>query len=385
MNKRLEPDWHPTSDEVLRDQRAAYDALRERCPVAYSDFLGWSVFRHQDVVRVLRDPASFSSVVSTHLSVPNGMDAPEHTGYRRIIERYFEPQAIAAFEPACRQIAAGLARSLRGRGEVELIAEFAQLFAVRVQCAFLGWPAHMHEPLRCWTQKNREASLAQDRPALAALSSDFAGYVDELLQSRRNSTAEQPPGDIVASLLRQQINGRPLHDDEIVSILRNWTVGEVGTMAAAVGILAEHLCRHAGLQQQLREQPALLPDAIEEILRLHGPLVNNRRITTCPVQIGGRQIEAGQRISLNWIAANRDERVFDDASAFRLERDQSANLLWGAGIHVCPGAPLALMELRLVLEELLAHSSGLSLIADRPAAWAVYPASGFASLPLAIQ
>ena len=384
MNKRLEPDWHPTSDEVLRDQRAAYDALRERCPVAYSDFLGWSVFRHQDVVRVLRDPASFSSVVSTHLSVPNGMDAPEHTGYRRIIERYFEPQAIAAFEPACRQIAAGLARSLRGRGEVELIAEFAQLFAVRVQCAFLGWPAHMHEPLRCWTQKNREASLAQDRPALAALSSDFAGYVDELLQSRRNSTAEQPPGDIVASLLRQQINGRPLQDDEIVSILRNWTVGEVGTMAAAVGILAEHLCRHAELQQRLRAKPALLPEAIEEILRLHGPLVNNRRTTTCPVQIGGRQIEAGQRISLNWIAANRDERVFDDANAFRLERDQSANLLWGAGIHVCPGAPLARMELRLALEELLAHSSGLRLIADRPPAWAVYPASGFASLPLAI-
>jgi cytochrome P450 len=385
MNECLETDWNPTSDEVLRDQRATYDALRERCPVAYSDFLGFSVFRHQDVVRVLKDPATFSSVVSTHLSVPNGMDAPEHTGYRRLIERYFEPQAIAAFEPACRQIAAGLARSLRGRGEVELIAEFAELFAVRVQCAFLGWPAHMHEPLRCWTQKNREASLAQDRPALAALSSDFAGYVDKLLQSRRAGSAQAPPGDIVASLLGQQINGRPLQDDEIVSILRNWTVGEVGTMAAAVGILAEHLCRHAGLQQRLRTEPALLPEAIEEILRLHGPLVNNRRTATCPVQIGGRQIEAGQRISLNWIAANRDARAFDDASAFRLERDQSANLLWGAGIHICPGAPLARMELRLALEELLGCTNGFSLVAERPPAWAVYPASGFASLPLALR
>ena len=388
INQRLKQDWNPTSDEVLRDQRAAYDALRERCPVAWSDFLGWSLFRHQDVARVLNDPATFSNVVSTHLSVPNGMDAPEHTGYRRIIEAYFEPKPVAAFEPQCRQIAASLARSLQGRGEVELISEFAEPFAVRVQCAFLGWPAQLHEPLRSWTQKNRAASLAQDRAALTALSSEFRDYVDELLQSRRATGAQKrkyAPDDIVASLLRQQVDGRPLQDDEIVSILRNWTVGEIGTMAAAVGILAEHLCRHADLQQRLRNELALLPEAIEEILRLHGPLVNNRRTTTCPVQIGGRRIDVGERISLNWIAANRDARVFDDADAFRLGRDPAANLLWGAGIHVCPGAPLARMELRLALQELRGHTRCLRLVPDRPPTTAVYPASGFATLPLASQ
>ena len=384
MNNTPQQDWNPKSDAVLRNQRAAYDDMRDRCPVAYSDSLGWSVFRHQDVVRVLNDHGVFSNVVSTHLSVPNGMDPPEHTAYRRIIEPYFQAEKMSAFEPECRQIAASLVTSLLERGDVELIGEFAQLFAVRAQCAFLGWPPQMHDVLKVWTQKNREASLVQDRPALARLAEEFTGHVLELLQSRR-AAGTSAHSDIIASLLAQQVNGRKLQDDEIVSLLRNWTVGEVGTMAASVGIVVGFLCEDLDLQEQLRAQPSLLPGAIEEILRLHGPLVNNRRVTTCPVDIGGRQIGAGQRISLNWIAANRDERAFDDANACQLDRDQSANLLWGAGIHVCPGAPLARLEIRLAMEELLGRTTRISLVPDQPATWAVYPSSGFATLPVALQ
>ena len=384
MNQPLPQDWDPTSAAALLDQRATFDDLRERCPVAYSDFLGWSLFRHQDVLRVLNDSATFSSVVSRHLSVPNGMDPPEHTGYRRIVERYFQPARMQAFEPPCREIATRLARDLAGRDTLEFISVFAQPFAVRVQCAFLGWPAHLHEPLRVWTQKNREASLALDRPAMAALASEFARHVNELLQNRRTSDA-LAESDIVTSLLAQQVDGRPLRDEEIASILRNWTVGEVGTISASVGILAHYLAQHGDLQQQLRAQPSLLPEAIDEMLRLHGPLVANRRSTTRPVEIGGRQIAAGERLSLNWMAANRDPRVFEAADTFRLGRDPAANLLYGAGIHVCPGAPLARMELLVVMQALLGGTTRISLPADPPPTLAVYPASGFASLPLRVQ
>lgn len=384
MNEIRQQDWDPISDHVLRDQPAAYDEMRGRCPVAYSDFLGRYLFRHQDVVRVLNDPGTFSSAVSKHLSVPNGMDRPEHTDYRRIVELYFQPERMQSFAPLCRDIAASLVALFPGRDDVEFISEFAQTFAVRVQCAFLGWPPHMHELLRLWTQKNREASLALDRPAMADLSNEFEGYVSELLQSRRASGA-QAEGDIVASLLGQLAGGRALRDEEIASILRNWTVGEVGTISAAVGILAHYLSVHPDLQQQLRAQPSLLPEAIDEILRLHGPLVTNRRVTTRPVEIGGRQIEDGERISLNWIAANRDASVFEDADAFRLGRDPAANLLYGAGIHVCPGAPLARLELRLVMEELLGRTTLISLSAENTATRAIYPASGFATLLLRIR
>ena len=123
---RPAPDWDPTAPEVLRDQRAAYDAMRRRCPVAYSEFLGWSLFRHEDVLRVLLDHETFSNAVSRHLSVPNGMDPPEHTAYRRLIEPFFSAEPVAAFEPVCREIAANLTRLLlpalrRARGHVVFI------------------------------------------------------------------------------------------------------------------------------------------------------------------------------------------------------------------------------------------------------------------------
>lgn len=384
MSDLVEQDWNPTSDTVLRDQRAAYDEMRERCPVAHSDFLGWSLFRHEDVVRVLNDPDTFSSVVSRHLSVPNGMDPPEHTEYRRIIEPYFRPDRMAAFNPQCRKIAVDLVQLLRGRDEVDVIDEFANWFAVRVQCSFLGWPTNMHEPLHLWMQKNCKATLAQDQASMAEIAREFEGYVGELLQVRRAAGA-QASDDITTSLLRDQTLGRPLRDEEIVGVLRNWTVGEVGTISAAVGILLHHVCEHADLQQSLRAQPSLLPDAIEEILRIHGPLVANRRVTTRPVEIGGRKIDAGERISLNWISANRDGRAFENPEAFQLDRNPAANLLYGAGIHVCPGAPLARMELLVAMEELLAHTTWIDPIPDRPPSGAVYPASGFATLPLRLR
>lgn len=381
MSQMRSPDWDPKSAAVLRDQRAACDEMRERCPVAYSDLLGWSLFRHEDVVRVLNDPDTFSSVVSRNLSVPNGMDPPEHGQYRRVIERYFAPLAMQAFEPQCRSIAADLVRSLSGRVELELMGDFAHPFAVRVQCAFLGWPASMHEPLRLWAQKNHAATLAQDRPAMADIAHEFSGYVLGLLQPRRDAGI-QGHQDVIASLSRQQVKGRPLNDEEIISILRNWTVGEISTIAAAVGVVAQYLAEHTDLQRQVRTQRALLPDAIEEILRLYGPLLANRRVTTRAVEIGGRTIGAGARISLNWVAANRDGRVFTDPQSFRLDRDASANLLYGAGIHVCPGAPLARMELRVAAQALLDGTTGIDPIPQRPPTSAVYPASGFATLPL---
>lgn len=384
MNPMLSQDWDPKSAAVLRDQRAACDEMRERCPVAYSDLLGWSLFRHEDVVRVLNDPETFSSAVSLNLSVPNGMDPPEHSQYRRVIERYFAPQAVQAFEPQCRSIAADLLRSLRGRVALELMADFAYVFAVRVQCAFLGWPNSMHEPLLFWAQKNHAAALAQDRPAMADIAREFSDYVGGLLQPRR-AAGIQGSHDVLASLASQEVNGRPLNDDEIISILRNWTVGEISTIAAAVGVIAQYLAEHTDLQRLVRTQPAALPDAIEEILRLFGPLLANRRVTTRAVVIGGRTIAAGERISLNWVAANRDGQVFTDPQSFRLERDASANLLYGAGIHVCPGAPLARMELRVAVQALLDGTTRIDPIAQRPPTGAVYPASGFATLPLHIK
>ena len=154
MTVKPQADWDPRSEKVSRDQRAAYDEMRERCPVAYSELMQWSLFRHEDISRVINDHETFSNAVSEHLSVPNGMDPPEQTVYRQVIDPYFSPQRMDAFEPACREISADLVQSALAGGEVELMADLALPFAVRVQCAFLGWPTDLHGPLTRWTRSN---------------------------------------------------------------------------------------------------------------------------------------------------------------------------------------------------------------------------------------
>jgi cytochrome P450 len=377
-------DWDPRSDAVLKDQIAAYDDMRHRCPVAHSAYLNWSFFKHQDVIRALHAHEIFSNAVSSRPSVPNGMDPPHHTPYRQIIEPYFNAQRMEAFEPVCRKIAVDLVENLPRAGEVEFISAFAEDFALQVQSAFLGWPPDLHEPLRQWTRKNQEATLARDKAAMEDVAYEFDGYIRALLADRRNA-GTSAPDDITTSLLHERIADRLIDDEEIISILRNWTVGELSTISASVGILAHYLAERSDLQQQLREQPSLLPAAIDEILRIHAPLIANRRITTGPIEVGGHVLPAGARITLMWASANRDEAVFGDPDEFRLDRDPALNLLYGAGVHVCPGAPLARLELRIIIEELLGRSSRIALVQEREPVKAVYPASGWSSLPLRVQ
>lgn len=384
MDEKLHQDWDPRCEAVLKGQIAAYDDMRERCPVAHSDYLQWSLFRHEDVAAVLADHQRFSSVVSSHPSVPNGMDPPQHTEYRRMIDPYFSAQRMDAFEPVCRDIAARLVESLPGEGETELMGALAHDFALQIQSAYLGWPAHLHEPLRRWTRRNHEATLARDKAAMEDVAFEFDGYIRDLLAVRRAAGIDAPD-DITTSLLRERVGQRLLSDEEITSILRNWTVGELSTISASVGILVHYLALRPELLQQLREQTSLLPAAIDEILRIHAPLIANRRITTAAVEVGGHQLAAGERITLIWASANRDEAVFGNPDQFRLDRDPAKNLLYGAGIHVCPGAPLARLELRIIIEELLKRRSRIALVPGQAPVKAAYPGSGFLALPLRIH
>lgn len=357
--------------------------MRKRCPVAHSDYLHWSVFGHEDVMRVLLDPDGFSNVVSSHLSLPNGMDPPEHTAWRALIEPYFAGPQLAAFEPRARCIAQELLRQLPASGELEWMEGFAHEAAVRLLCAFMGWPAELHEPLRAWAYRNQAATLAGDRTGLAAIAFEFDAHIRAQLDAHRNDPDRAD--DVTGRLLRETVDGRPLRDEEIVSIVRNWTVGELATLAASIGILVQYLASHRELQRELRAQPALLRPAIDEILRIHPPLVSNRRVARKPAHLGGREIAAGERVTLMWASANRDEAVFGDPDAFRLDRDPALNLLYGAGLHACPGAELSRLQLRIVVEELLAGTRWIAAVHEREPVKAQYPASGFAQMWVRVE
>ena len=376
-----EPDWNP---EVLKGQAAAYDDMRGKCPVAYSDGLGWSIFGHQQVSQILHDPETFSSEVSSRLAVPNGMDPPRHTPYRRLVESYFSDTAMQAFEPICRRIAEELVNRLVNGAQVDFMADFAPVFALNVQCAFVGWPCEFREPLRRWIRKSQQASLSGDKMAAASVGLEFEAMVAAILGARR-AVGAQDLKDPIDRLMAETIDGQSLATEEIASILRNWTAGELASISAAVGILVEFLARDVTLQQQLRQRPVGLPSAIEEILRIHAPLTSNRRKVSRDTILGGRHLARGDRVTLMWPAANRDEAVFERSGECLLTRDQSANLLWGAGIHICPGVPLARLELRIIMECLLAGTRQWRLPVSHPATPAVYPTAGFVHLPIWVE
>ncbi len=280
--------WNPLVPGVGDDQHAAHDELRERCPVAHSDVLGWSLFRHADIVQVLEDDESFSAVVSSHLSVPNGMDPPEHERYRRAIEPYFNEESMSAFHPKCTALARDLVAGLPMEMEFDFCERFGRPYAARVQCAFMGWPEESGLVLSDWLRRSQSATASRSKEKQKLLAVEFERHVLDLLERRRRSGSVGD--DVTGRLLGQQKGGLTFSYDELVSVLRNWTAGELGTIAASVGILVHTLAENPLLQEQLREDRLRLADGVLEILRAHGPLVSNRRIVKRACRIGEKNL-----------------------------------------------------------------------------------------------
>jgi cytochrome P450 len=369
------PDWDPRDPVHLPDQRRTFDEMRERCPVAYRDFLGWSLFRHADVVHVLDDPGTWSSA-SQAGGIPDRLDPPAHTRYRAALEPYFTPDALAAFEPACRQIARGQIQTLLTRRETDVVVRYIEPFIMKSLCRFLGWETGSWERVLGWTHGNQQAAFWRDRAVGNARA--FGAFVTEHLDDAR---ARSDDASIPARLLATEIGGERLSDEAVVSILQTWTAGH-GSAVGALGIILLHLAEDQALQGRLRADPDLIPKAIEEFMRIDGPLVSSQRTATRDVEIGGREIAADASVSLMWISADRDPDAFDHAETFRLDRDQSDTLVFGAGIHACLGTGLALLELRIGLEEMLAATTAIERVETRPAPREVYPSNGIESLVL---
>lgn len=378
------PRWNPLAPDVLANPIHAYDKMRQQCPVAKSDAMYTTVFRHKDVLDILLDHHTFSSKASRYVSVPNTMDPPEHTAWREIIEPYFSAERLAAFAPICKRLCETLVAGVDTRAPVEIMGDLAEPFALQMQSAYLGWPTWVRQPLREWVHQKNVATREQDDNALKELASAFDDTIRQLIRERR-AMGSEAPDDVTTHLLRETIHGRAIRDEELVSLLRNWTVGELGTMASSIGIISHFLATHPNIQTQLREQPNLIEKANDEILRLHAPLINNRRTPTKPVDLHGTQLQPGERITLLWASANRDETVFEAADEFRLDRDPRLNLLYGAGVHKCPGAPLARLELTTMIAALLAATTQINPVADQPPKPAHYPAGGFSEVVLLLR
>jgi cytochrome P450 len=183
-------------------------------------------------------------------------------------------------------------------------------------------------------------------------------------------------------LLEVSVNGELLPDADIVSILRNWTAGDLGSMAAAIGVVIHFLATHIEVQEALRANPGNMAGAIDEMLRIDDPFLVNRRVATMATEIAGYELQPGKRIYLNWTSANRDEAVFGDPDAYRPEEHAPHNLVYGTGVHACPGRPLATLELVVVVETLLGATARVELVNEMEPERETYPLGGWRRVPV---
>lgn len=364
-----------------RDLRAYTDELRPRHPVIRNVSGEWVLLRHADVVAAALDHERFSSRVSRYLQVPNGFDGAEHTRYREVIERHLSHEALEPFVPVFESVAAQLMAQLPRGAVLDAVSDIGAVFAVRAQCKWLGWPAELEPRLLEWMEVNHAATRSGDHGWMADVAEQFDQIILSLILPRR-ATAGNFPDDVTTRLCREVVDGRLLTEKELVSILRNWTGGDLGSIALCVGVLVAQVAQQPGLAERLRTASDSEVEAIiDEVLRLDDPFVSNRRITTCPVQIGGQEIPSGARVKLNWTSANRDETVFGN-NQFDPERNASANLVYGVGKHACPGRRLATWELRIVLQALLASVQTIALAPDQQPEREVAPVGGYHRVPV---
>ena len=376
------PTWEPLSEAVLADQRGAYDCMRRACPVARSP-RGVTLFRHTDVVAAAADSATFSSAASVHRNVPNTLDPPEHTAFRAAIDPFFTPERMRMLEPRLRSIAREILSRLPRGAPVDAVIDIGYPFAVCAQADWLGWQG-VEEELLTWMAQNHAATRSTDPSQMAAVAAAFDAIVAAQVRRRRRLGGAAPK-DPTTELLQVVVNGQLLADAEIVSILRNWTAGDLGSMAAALGVVVHFLATHPEVQDALRQGSGNLALAIDEMLRIDDPFLVNRRVTTAATRIAGFALEPGTRIYLNWTSANRDETVFGDPDAYRPPENASRNLVYGTGIHVCPGRPLATLELVVAIQELLSVTARVELAAGAMPVRETYPLGGWRHLPVRLH
>ncbi|HUA02437.1 MAG TPA: cytochrome P450 [Solirubrobacteraceae bacterium] len=385
---RREPDWDPLAPEVLDDQRRAHDEMRERCPVAWSEFLGWSLFKYEDVLAAVRDPATFGNHISGSpdgetgavASIPLQLDPPEHTPYKRFLITYFSTERMSEFEPRSRELAASLLRSYLHTGG-DAVAAFTDPYPVQSLCAFLGWPADDWRRLKTWSSEIERAALRRD-PAMGRRATEaFYAYIQSFIDARR----DDPREDVTTWLLEsERIEGVALDDERKRSILRLLLHAGHGTTTASLGLCILYLAKHSEVQSHLRAHPGAIAAASEEILRHDGPLMSMPRLVRRDCELRGRTLTAGDRVALMYAAADRDPDAFGDADRCVIGRSPNRHLIFGNGLHFCLGARLARLELRIALEELLARTGSFTLANEDPRRYR-WPGNGPRSLPLAIE
>ncbi|HVU71407.1 MAG TPA: cytochrome P450 [Mycobacteriales bacterium] len=353
----------------------------------------WVATDAEAILEGLQNPEVFSSaaIVPTEPNPPVALlpimlDPPQHTKWRKVLGSYFSPGRVEKQAEAQRAFARELIEDFRAKGECDFYADFAEVFPTTIFLQILGLPIEHLPRFLDWERKILHATEETDPGRVQAVTAmmEVVGYFAGVIAEKR-ADPSLLADDIVSHALEWQIDGEKPGDQDLLSCMLLLFMAGLDTVAAQLSYAFHHLARHPADRAPLVADPSIAPDMVEEFLRVH-PIVQLARKATRDVELHGCPVAAGDMVAFPLGMAGRDPNVYPDPTEFRLGREVTRHISFGAGPHRCLGSHLARQELTIVLQEwhalipdyeisdesrVLEHAGGVYSIEELPLRWNV--------------
>jgi len=368
--------FNPMDPEFLADPYPMYHRLRTEDPVHHSPLGFWVLTRYEDVVAVLRDPRLAKEALAAFVAarfgttIPPGLglsmldrDPPDHTRLRSLVSKAFTPRVVEVLRPHIQQIVDGLLAKVHDDHAMDLIEQFAYPLPVIVICEMLGVPVADHERFKGWgldIARGLDTILLPPDSEVGKRSMTarraLADYFRGLIAERRAS----PRGDLLSALIAAEEAGDKLNEEELLATCILLLVAGHETTVNLIGNGTLALLRHPDQMRKLQADPALIGNAVEELLRYDSPVQRTARIASVDAEVGGQPMPKGTMVITALGAANRDPAQFPEPDRFDASREPNRHFAFGSGVHMCLGAVLARMEGTIAIGRLISRFDGLA-------------------------
>ncbi len=359
-------DFDPYDEAFLDDPLPVYARLRSESPVHRSERYGATFLsRFEDVWTATQSrklsvaggitPSQLLLGAPANPDMPSQMDPPRHTAMRAVLSPHFRPGAVGRFEHEIRALARARIEAALSVGRLDVAAGLGAKIAAHMACRIVGFPLEHAEALceRVNAFFHRRAGHRGETEKAAEAATALFGWVAEFVEQLRAEPARAT--GLSADLLAARIEGRPLDDAALVNAVVNLLIAASDTFPKALAATVDRLVGAPDALRAVVRDPGLLPAAFQEAVRLETPTQFQGRTVAEPIALGGRTLAKGERVCFLFAAANRDPFEFAAPDRFDLARRPPRTLAFGNGLHLCLGRPLAMLEARVVLEELFAR------------------------------
>jgi cytochrome P450 len=389
-------DWATDFDVMdpayIADPFSIWDELRQSCPVAHTERRhgAWLLTTYADVTAAAHDVARFSSlevgvIAPENLEEADGVleyglppissDAPLHTWTRRLLLPWFSHRRVDEYEVITRELCQRLIQGFIEQGHADAAADYAQQIPVRIIAKVLGVPDELSDTFTGWVRDVLE--FADDPERVIRGRDGIVNYLIEEAMRRK----QDPRDDLISQLVHAEHEGAPIDDSIVLGMAALVMIAGIDTTWSAIGSSLWHLATHPEDAARLVAEPELMDVAIEEFLRAYSP-VTMARVVTADTEFQGCPMHEGDKVLMNFPAANRDPAVFDRPDEVVLDREINRHVAFGSGIHRCAGSNLARMELRVAIEEWLRQIPTFRLEDGATVTWAGGQVRGPRSAPV---